>query len=89
MLVLDDEEGSMWEKAMEKADPILGFKLRFLDTNENQVIHKVEVRNINFQDVMRHLQRGESVLITAKLPGNSLVHSKKHADLKLWYIAHV
>lgn len=83
------EEGGMWEKVMEKVDPILGFKVKFLGTNQNQMIHKVDVRNINFQDVMRHLQHGESVVITPKLLNNSSLNTKKQTKVDLWYIAHV
>jgi hypothetical protein len=88
-LVLDEEEGGTWAKVMDKVNPILGFKVKFLGTNENQMINKVDVRNINFQDLMRHLQRGESVLITPKLLSNSSPNTKKQGDVHHLYVTHV
>ena len=86
--VREDERDNNWEKTMDKANSILGFKLRFLGKNENQIIHNVEVKNINFQDLMRHLQRGESVSISPKLLENSSAYKKKHEDQASWYFAH-
>lgn len=86
MLML--EEGTMPEELVEKVvttSAMLGFRLLFLDNNENEAIHRVEVRNINFQDLIRHLQRGESVFIIPKLLENSSKHAKKQAP---WYFAH-
>lgn len=89
MLILEEERGNMWEKTMVKENPVSGFKLRFLGKNESQMIHKVEVRKINFRDLMRHLRRGESVLITPKFRENSLTNAKKQEDQTLWYFAHI
>jgi len=71
---------------MEKANLVSGFRLRFLNEDEGQTIHKVDVRNINFQDLMRHLLRGESVLITPKL------NSSDDANKQDWaksYVTHI
>lgn len=98
MLILEEEEkGNIPEELMEKVvqtSTVLRFRLQFLDNNENKIkenrtIHKVEVRNLNFQDLMRHLQRGESVLIIPKLLGNSSRHAKKQGDRTPWYFAHM
>jgi hypothetical protein len=86
-LLLEEERGNMWKKTMEKANSALRFELRFLDNNERQGIHKIEVRNINFQDLMRHLQRGESVLITPELLENSSTNMKKK-NRGPWYFVH-
>jgi hypothetical protein len=88
-LLLEEERGNMWEKTMDKANPVSGFRLGFLGKDENQMIHKVEVRNINFQDLMRHLRRGESVLIIPKFRENSLTNAKKQEDRTPWYFAHI
>jgi hypothetical protein len=93
MLILEEEEkGNMPEELMEKVVPtstVLRFRLLFINNNENKTIHKVEVRNLNFQDLMRHLQRGESVFIIPKLLGNSSKHMKNHEDRTPWYVAHI
>ena len=92
MLILEEEEGNMPEELMEKVvstSTVLRFRLLFLNNSENKTIHKVEVRNLNFQDMIRHLQRGESVLIIPKLLGNPSKHTKKHENQNPWYFAHV
>ena len=71
----------------EKANLVSGFRLRFMDKDENQIIHKVEVRKINFQDLMSHLRHGESVLITPKLLESSLKNANKK-DQGSWYFVH-
>lgn len=93
MLILEEEEekGDMTEELMEKMVPtstVRRFRLLFQNHNENKTIHKVEVRNLNFQDLMRHLQRGESVFIIPKLLGNSSKHTKQE-DRTPWYFAHM
>jgi hypothetical protein len=88
-LLLEEERGNMWEKTMEKANLVSGFRLRFLGKDESQMMHKVEVRKINFQDLMRHLLRGESVFITPKLKENSSEDAKKREDRTPWYFAHI
>lgn len=93
MLILKEEEkGNMPEELMEKmvsTPTVLRFRLLFLNNNANKTIHKVEIRNLNFQDLMRHLQRGESVLIIPKLLRNSSKHMKNHEDPTPWYFAHI
>lgn len=84
-----EEKLTAWEKTMERADPIAGFKIRFLRGNENQTIQKVEVRNVNFQDIMRHMWRGESVLITPKLLNKPAANSKKDRNQVKWYFSHM
>jgi DNA-directed RNA polymerase beta' subunit len=64
------------------------FRLEYLNNNENQAIHKVEVRNINFMDLMRHLKKGESVLITPELLKDSLTQIKNQNQTP-WYFAHM
>lgn len=92
MLILEEEKGNMPEELMEKVvstPTVLRFRLLFLNNNENKTIHKVEVRNLNFQDLMRHLQRGESVFIVPKFLGNSLKHTEKQEDRTPWYFARI
>lgn len=88
MLIVEEESGNMWEKTMEKANPVSGFRLRFLGKDESKMIHKVEVRNINFQDLIRHLRCGESVFITPRLKENFSENAKKREGRTLWYFAH-
>lgn len=47
-----------------------------------------EERNINFQDLMRHLHGGESVLIIPKFQENFTVKAKKQ-DRAPWYFTHI
>jgi len=93
MLILEEEEkGNIPEKFMRNVtltSAALRFMLLYLNNDDNQTIHKVEVRNVNFQDLMRHLQRGESVFITPELLGNSSKHTKKQKDRTPWYFPHI
>ncbi len=89
LLLKEEERGNVWEKTMEKADPVSGFKLRFLGNGESRLIHKVEVRNINVQDLIRHLRHGESVLITPKFREDSLTSMEKHRNRTHWYFTHI
>jgi hypothetical protein len=84
-LILREEENL--SKAAESPNPVLGYKLQFLSNNETQTVHKVEVKSINLQDVMRHLWRGDSVLITPKLR-EGLQISKKQNKVP-WYFTHI
>ena len=88
MLVLQDEErGNIPESFVENTDRVIGFSLVFLG-KKGQAIRKMEIRNINFQDVIRHLQYGDSVIITPKFLRTSEMHSKKQEQVP-WYFPHV
>ncbi len=89
MLLIREEIGNAWQKTMEKAEPISGFTLRFLGTDAGQTIHKVDIRNINFQDLMRHLRCGESVIITPKPNGHTLDNVRKQENRAPWYFTHI
>jgi hypothetical protein len=93
MLELEEEEkGNIPEKFMRNVNPTsaaLRFMLLYLSNDDNQTIHKVEVRNKNFQDLTRHLQRGESVFITPELLEKSSKHMKNKKDLAPWYFNRV
>jgi len=82
----DETELELSEKVMEKINVVQGFKLLFLDGNKT--IHQVEVRKINFQDLMRHLQQGESILITPKLQKNFSTPTVKREERAPWYFTH-
>jgi len=86
-LKLEEEEMEDSEKLVMETNSIWGFKLLFL--NGDKSIHQVEVRKINFQDLMRHLQNGESVLITPKLKEQSLTTKKLHEEQAPWYFTHL
>ncbi len=61
------EEEEKVSEAGEGSNLVLGYELQFLSKDESLTVHKVEVRSVNFQDVIRHLRQGDSVLITPKL----------------------
>jgi hypothetical protein len=91
-LILEEERGNIPEELLEKVVPpsaMQRFRLLFLNNNKNRTIQKVEVKNLNFQDLMRHLHRGESVYITPKLLGDSSKETKKQEDRSPWYFAHL
>lgn len=89
MLLIEEEKGNTWEKTMEKANQLSGFMLRFLGRDAGQKIHKVEVRNIDFQDLMRHLRLGQSVLIIPKPNGHALENARKQEHRAPWYFTHI
>ena len=82
-----EEEGNVPEM-MRNANPMLWFRLQFLNKNESQTVHKVDVRSINLQDLLRHLRQGESVLITPKLQEN-FSGDVKIEDRASWYFTHM
>ncbi|MEM3623392.1 MAG: hypothetical protein QXR76_06470 [Candidatus Bathyarchaeia archaeon] len=86
-LKLEEEEMEFSEKLAMETNSVGGFKLLFL--NGDKSIHQVEVRKINFQDLMRHLQKGESVLITPKLKEDFLAIKKTREEQAPWYFAHL
>jgi hypothetical protein len=86
MLAFEKEEGIKPE-IMHAPLSLHGYTLQFLSENERQPIHKVEVRKVNFQDIMRHLRQGDSVLIKPKLHENS--NKTKKRDQALWYFTHI
>ncbi len=82
----DEKELELSEKVIEKINVIQGFKLLFL--NGNKTIHQVEVRKINFQDLMRHLKQGDSILITPKLQKDFPATLKNREEQAPWYFTH-
>ena len=86
-LKLEEEEMEYSEKLVMETNSVGGFKLLFL--NGDKSIHQVEVKKINFQDLMRHLQQGESVLITPKLKEDFLAIKKAHEEQAPWYFIHL
>jgi hypothetical protein len=78
-LMLEEERPS---EVKEDSDLVLRYELQFLGDDE-RAVHKVEVRSINFQDIIRHLRQGDSVLITPKSQGD--LHKKKNPDQGPWY----
>jgi hypothetical protein len=83
-LLLEENERVL--EAVERPDLVLGYELQFLNDNKGQSIHKVEVRSVNFQDVIRHLRNGDSVLITPRLQ-EGLAKKKKQDGT--WYFTHM
>ncbi|PIU58713.1 hypothetical protein COS86_08060 [Candidatus Bathyarchaeota archaeon CG07_land_8_20_14_0_80_47_9] len=85
-LMLGEEEGNL-SKVAESSNPVLGYRLQFLSNNETQTVHKVEVKSVDFHDVIRHLRQGDSVLITPKLQEN--LTKKQRQNRAPWYFTHV
>jgi hypothetical protein len=77
--MLEEEKVS---EVMEESDLVLRYELQFLSNNE-QTVHKVEVKGVNFQDIIRHLRQGDSVLITPKFQED--LHNNKGKDQRPWY----
>ena len=84
--MLGEEEGNL-SKVAESSNPVLGYRLQFLSNNETQTVHKVEVKSVDFHDVIRHLRQGDSVLITPKLQEN--LTKKQRQNRAPWYFTHV
>jgi len=65
------------------------FQMFFLINNENQDIEVVEVRKIDFTEVKRRLEKGESVFITRKRKKKleSISVASKEME-EPWYFAH-
>jgi hypothetical protein len=81
-----EEEGKI-TKDIEHSSLVLHYELQFFTNDDSQAIHKVEVRSVDFYDVIRHLRQGESVLITPKLQEN--LTKKQRQDRKPWYFMHM
>jgi len=81
--MLDEEEKG--SEVTEGSDLVIGYELQYLSNDGSQGVHKVEVRTINFQDLIRHLRQGDPVLITPKLH----LHRKKRQDQAPWYFVHM
>lgn len=81
-----EEEGKI-PKAIENSSLVLRYELQFLSNDDNQSVHKVEVRSVDFHDVIRHLRQGDSVLITPKLQENS--RGRQRQDRTPWYFRHM
>jgi len=65
------------------------FQLFFLINNEKQDIEVVEMREIDFTEVRKHLEKGESVCITCKRK-QKLQPSRVVSEetLEPWYFTH-
>jgi hypothetical protein len=87
LLLQNEESGNIPQGFMKNTNRVVGFSLVFLG-NGGRPIRRTEIRNINFQDVMRHLQHGDSVLITTKLMKDSEDYVKKQ-EQDPWYFSHV
>ena len=88
MLIAMQEEQDGKPKLMTSSKPVLGYKLQYLNANHSQIIHSVEVKRLYVQDILQHLQRGESVLITPKLQETLQARTKDLTQLP-WYFTHL
>ena len=64
------------------------FQLFFLKDDENQSVEVEEVKEINFEEVRKRLERGESVFITRKgrQRSNTILVAEKD-EAELWYLS--
>lgn len=68
----------------------LTFQIFFLKDDENQSVEVEEVKEIDFEKVKNHVEKGESVFITLKRKErleSSLVEGEGVAEQ--WYFTHV
>ena len=67
------------------------FQLIFLKDDEDQSVEVVEVEKIDFTEVEKHLDQGESVFITNKQKKKSKPNliSKKESYTEVLYFSHV
>ena len=66
------------------------FQLFFLKNNSKQDVEVVEVEEINFTEVKKHLEKGDSIFITPKPKHKletTLVAKEETADP--WYFVHI
>jgi hypothetical protein len=84
-LMLEEKENV--SEVTEGPGLVLGYEMQFLSNDGSQNVHKVQVRSINFQDVIRHLRQGDSVFITPKLAED--LDKKKKQDQGFWYFTHL
>ena len=88
IVILEEERVNTSKEIIRDAKPVIGFSLKFLSRDESQIIRKVEVRDINFQDIKSYLERGEIVLISPKFLENSSTNTRKHKEAP-WYFTHM
>ena len=80
----------MKSNLIESEDQSPVFQLFFLINNENQDIEVVEVREIDFTEVKRRLEKGESVFITCKRKKKLEPISVASEEMaKPWYFTHL
>jgi len=66
------------------------FQLFFLINNKNQDIEVVEVEEIDFTEVQRRLEKGESIFITRKRKQKSEpIRASSKETLEPWYFTHL
>ena len=67
--------------------PFVKMKFKILYLENDRVVHGVEVRNVNYLDVKRHLEAGDVVEIIPEFTGQTAKYSNH--DEGLCYIPHV
>jgi hypothetical protein len=88
LIAMQQEEQDGQPKLMTSSKPVLGYKLQYLNANHSQIIHTDVVKRLYVQDILQHLQRGESVLITPKLQETFRARTKGLTQLP-WYFTHL
>lgn len=66
------------------------FQLFFLKDDEDQSVQVVEVKEIDFAEVIQHLNQGKSIFITRKHTRERNQKSRLSEDPReLWYFTHI
>ena len=77
----------MMRNVIENKEKETPFQLFFLKNDKNQTVDSIEANKIDFEEVKRHLENGESVCITQKKELNPDVNFIAYEQAKeLWYI---
>lgn len=58
--------------------PFTKMKFKILYLKNSQVVHEVEVKNVSYLDLKRHLQAGETVEIIPKSADHDVKHTNYH-----------
>ncbi len=82
------KHGEMFEALEERAQrPFENMKFKILYLENGQVVHKVEVRNVNYMDLRRHLHAGETVEIVPEFTDYEAKHAS-HGESP-YYVTHL
>ena len=77
----------MMRKVIENKKKQAPFQMFFLRNDENQSVESIEVNEIDFEEVKKHLEKGESVLLSKKEKRKPDVNFIAYEQVKEpWYI---
>ena len=77
----------MMRKVIENEKKQAPFQMFFLKNDENQSVESIEVNEIDFEEVKKHLENGESVLFSKKEKRKPDVNFIAYEQVKeQWYL---